>query len=115
MTDTPLDVTAMATTWMVTNCPLSLEFLNLQKAYKAGFASAILQLTGVVIEDDTLIDPGALVHPASAGAADDRERLIEPVMELIEHRLAIIWARPGSREYFVDELRSALAAGQEGR
>lgn len=36
---------------------------------------------------------------------------IDAVMALVEHRLAIIWARTGSREFFAAELRQALEAG----
>lgn len=33
------------------------------------------------------------------------ERQIDAAMSVIEERLAVIWARPGSREFFAHELR----------
>ncbi len=34
--------------------------------------------------------------------------VVEGVMSLIEERLAIVWARPGSREFFAGELHEVL-------
>lgn len=39
--------------------------------------------------------------------------LVEPIMDLIEERLAIIWARPGSREFFAGELRNIVQLRRE--
>ena len=54
-------------------------------------------------------DLSGTIVDAFIAEVSDVEAFINPVMDLIEHRLAIIWSRPGSREFFADELRHVLS------